>query len=1060
VYFFAPIKTPLCEFSFVNENVKRQTMPLKSIRPRNLFLVLSILSLSTYAQQGRIIKDISNNNWKLWLDTTAQWKNEILYTPPANLQKLPVNTPTGGWSALQKATGKTVHLPATVEEFYWGGNGNPFGVSGNYLGVSWFTTKVPVPATMKGKRITLQFESVRFRAEIFVNQKLVGYDLVNSTPFEVDITDAVVYGKDNEVAVRITDPNGNFDWRDSQNFMWGAYRTQPTHGFGGITGKVKLVATDKSYISDIFVKNKPKVNEVDVAITTENVSGQAVNGSLLIEIREAKGAKKKVFEKSYNIQGLGSNTQTYTIALGNAKLWSVDDPNLYVLTATLKTGTSVDTLNKRFGFRWFEVRDVAGDKQYYLNGKRIVLRSAISWGFWPINGIAPSDELAKKQISVAKSIGLNMLNFHRTIGQQNVLDYADELGLLYFAEPGGNQYPVDRFYPTDSLGKVQASFYFAARDEKLFRMIRRDRSHPSLVIYNMHNERGAQPQERDRLQMLAAHRQDESRIITYNSSNGDIKMGPDPRFKLHLLPYDFTFRDYGWFDQHHAGGPGTYHDNLYSNPTKYLRYTDHKDEIIYYGEEGAIGTPPRLELIRADILKRGKNIGWETDAYLKWYDAYDSFLKTKGFSKAFPSVDALTKAMGNVAYYYQGRTIENIRINNTIDGYAVNGWESMKLENHSGIVDNYRNPKGDVNLIARYNQPLYVAVKMNRKVLAVGDTTVIDLFIVNEKDVKGNHELLVKATDARGKIVWSKTIPVSVTGGIQYGELLKQGVTFAPASEGYTTITAELKSGGKIVATGNDQLYAVRMDATGIPTTGMVADTSGVLSAFLRSAGVNTFKEFKDGRPEGKYLLVGAFEPQQTGNPLVTEILEWVNEGNTLIVVGNIEKWATFLGRKELIDYRGMKELGTTWYGGNYFVKEHPLFTSLPQNCVFNWEYQCFATYNKSRLGLRLFNGEPVVACVSDHKQEVYSALSVIPHGKGKVILSALDMFSCLKDVKIEKKAEGDGENAAMTTFNTSQKNTANVVGQQLLLNMLKYSQANPQPLKGSASAAEPVANK
>ncbi len=52
----------------------------------------------------------------------------------------------------------------------------------------------------------------------------------------------------------------------------------------------------------------------------------------------------------------------------------------------------------------------------------------------------------------------------------------------------------------------------------------------------------------------------------------------------------------------------------------------------------------------------------------------DSFFKTTpGFLKAFPNVDSLTVAMGNNAYYYQGRTIENIRINNTINSYAVNG---------------------------------------------------------------------------------------------------------------------------------------------------------------------------------------------------------------------------------------------------------------------------------------------------------------------------------------------------------------------------------------------------
>lgn len=85
-----------------------------------------------------------------------------------------------------------------------------------------------------------------------------------------------------------------------------------------------------------------------------------------------------------------------------------------------------------------------------------------------------------------------------------------------------------------------------------------------------------------------------------------------------------------------------------------------------------------------------------------------------------------------------------------------------------------------------------------------------------------------------------------------------------------------------------------------------------------------------------------------------------------------------------------------------------------------------------------MFNGETIVGCVSDHKQEVYSALSVIPHGRGKIILCALDIFSCIKENEVLKKAEGDGENASMKTFNVSAKNKANIVGQQLLLNLLK----------------------
>jgi beta-galactosidase len=1005
-------------------------------------LVSSCLTLR--AQDAtRFELNLTNNNWKLWLDTSAEWVNDKLYAPPVDVKTLPVNLPTGGWNALQKAPGKTVHVPATVEQYYWGSNGNTFGLAGNYVGVSWFTTNFTVPVTQKGKRIALQFDAVRFRAEIFINKKLAGYDLVNSTPFEIDITDYVNYGSTNQIAVRITDPNGNFDWRDSQNFMWGNYRTNPTHGFGGITGRVKLVATDKVFTSDVFIKNKPKANEIDVEVTTNNLSDRGVDGTLLLEVKEAKAKGKVVCQKSYPLWKLpiGSSTKSFTITVDNAKLWSVDTPNLYVLNAIWKgPNNTTDNYSQRFGFRWFEVRDVAGDKQFYLNGKRIVLITSISWGFWPVNGIAPSDALARKQIEDAKKLGMNMLNFHRTIGQRNVLDYADELGLLYFEEPGGNQYPAERFNATDSLGKMQADFYFGTRNEKLFRMIKRDRNHPSLVIYNMHNERGAQPQKQDSAEMLAGHKLDETRIMTYNSSNGDIKMGPDTRFKLHLLPYDFKFRDYGWFDQHHAGGPGTYHDNLYRNPKDYAKYFDHNDEIIYYGEEGAIGTPPRLELIRDEILKTGKNIGWESDDYLKWYGAYNRFLKNNpGFNRAFPSVDSLTKAMGNVAYYYQGRVIENVHISNTVDGYAINGWESMKLENHSGIVDNYRNLKGDPTLISRYNKPVYVAVKMNRKVLGVGDTSAVDFFIVNQVNLNGDYDLHIKATDEKGITNVTKTLPVKVTGGVVYGELLSAGLPIVASKAGYTTVTAELQRSGKTVARGDDKMYAVNLDASGIPTNGMVADTSSVLAPFLKSVGVNSFKEYKSGRPEGKYLLVGAFQPQQTGNQLVTDILEWVNEGNTLIVVNNIEAWAAHLAQKEVIDYKGSKVLGTTWYGGNFFSKQHELFNALPQAQVFNWEYQCFATYNKSRIGLRLFNGEPIVACVADHKKEVYSALSIVPHGRGKIILCSLDIFSCLRDINVGRKAEGEGENASMNTFNASQKNRVNIVGEQLLLNMLKY---------------------
>jgi beta-galactosidase len=1012
----------------------------------SFFLFILFFSCSIYllnAQADRTVTDISGNDWKLWLDTAALWQNDQLFLPGKTIKDIPVHIPTGGWNALQNGQGKTVHLPATVEEYFWGRNGNSFGVTGNYIGVSWFTTLVNVPAETKGKRIFLNVESVRFQAEIFVNKKLVGYDIINSTPFKIEITNEVEFGKKNEITFRITDPNGNFNWKDSQNYLWGDYRTIPSHGFGGITGKVILSARDHVFIDDVFVKNKPKINEVDVEVTSQNDMSQSCKGSYILEIREHGGGQKLVYTQTYPATPIlsGESVKKFTISVSNAQLWSVDSPNLYDLSVRLKCDQTDDIFHRRFGFRWFEVHDENGNREFRLNGKRIVLRTSISWSFWPNNGIVPDDSLAKKQVMIAKRLGLNMLNFHRAIGFANVLDYADELGLLYFEEPGGNSFPVNLFFPKDSLEKIQSNFYLKARTEKLCRMVRRDRSHPSLIIYNMHNERGAVPQQPDYDEMLAAHRLDETRILVYNSCNGSNPVEkPDAHFKTHLLPYDSTFHDTGWWDEHHAGGPGVYHDFLYKNANEYHKSSTNKKEIVYWGEEGAIGTPPRLELIRNELLKSGKNSGWEADDYLKWYDAYDSFLKNnKGFAKAFPSVDSLTRSMGNVSYYYQGRIIENIRINNVVDGYAINGWESMKLENHSGIVDNYRNPKGDVDLIARYNKPLYIAVKMNRKVVEEGSNTTVDFHIVNEMNLHGNYQLKATVTGNNGEIIQTQIFPVKITGGNTYGELLKAGWIIPVNTPGYSKVKAELIKNGVTITSGEDQIFAVSAEKPAALPMGMVADTTGILTRFLSAKGIQ-IKAYKSGTPTGDYLLVGEFEPQQWGSG-ISDIMEWVYSGHTLIIVNNSERWADFLSDKEVADYRGSKKLGTSWYGGNFFVKEHPLFDGLPQNCVFNWEYQCFATYNRKRLGLRLFNGETIVGCVSDHKKEVFSALSVIPAGRGKIIICALDIFACIQDLKPPKKiTDIDGENASINSINTSGTNQSNVVGQRLLLNMIKYA--------------------
>ena len=499
-----------------------------------IFLFINLL----HAQQQSI--DISNLKWKIWLDERAEWINDQLFLPPVSITSLPINKPTCGWQQLWDGRGKTVTLPANVEEHFWNNNGNGYGISGNYKGVSWFFSNVIIPASFKGSKVLLHLESTRLRAEIFVNEQLVGYDLMNATSYDVDITSVANYGKQNKIAIRITDPDGNFEWMDLVPHTWGKYKIPPSHGFGGITGEVFLKAVPSAFINDVFIKNKSSVTSIDAIVELN----QKTNGTVQFQISEGKSPSVILISRKLEINNAATTMATFD--LPNAKKWDVDEPNLYLLTITYTTTDGTfHKQQKKFGFRWFEVKENNGDKQFFLNGKRIVIRTSISWGYWPVNGITPTYELAKKQITIAKQLGLNCLNFHRHMGQEMLLELADEMGLLYYAEPGG--------YKTGIAGAFTADW----NRERMLRMIKQFRSHPSLVIYNMINESTRDPLPHEYDDIRSFHQLDETRIITFTSTNftpkyynGKLDVAVEKPVKMHMLPYDTTLYFKGWWDEH------------------------------------------------------------------------------------------------------------------------------------------------------------------------------------------------------------------------------------------------------------------------------------------------------------------------------------------------------------------------------------------------------------------------------------------------------------------------------------------------------------------------------
>ena len=792
--------------------------------------------------------DLAGPGWRLWLDQDAKWADDELFLPPVDIQNLPVNAPTCGWAAL-KTAGIAAAIPGTVEEYLHPGNGP----QGDIKGVSWWTREISIPAAQAQRRLLLRFDAIRLRAEVFVNRKLIGYDLLGNTPFELDISSAAGPGETIELAVRVTDPGGNFSWGDYSTFDWGKYKIPHSHGFGGIIAPARLISCDPVYLSDIYMQNTPEPTTVNAILTIRNTTAADVRRHILLQLAEASG-NVNVFDLELRDVDLapGENTIKTQIALPAAKLWNIDTPNLYSCHVTiLERSRITDHASQTFGFRWFSPAGIGTHAIFVLNSKRIVLRTALNWGFWPVNGIFPTKDMAEKEILTAKALGQNMLNFHRCIGHTISLDAADRLGLLLYEEPGAYMCGF-RGGPGD--------FTKTLVREKLLRMVKRDRSHPSLVIYNMINELGetVSPEilNTHTTDMRDAHAIDPSRTITHTSAWAKVP-DAEEQAKMHMRPFDDTVHMKGWFDSHNAGGPECWMDDLYESPAKFYNRTDNRSEIVFWGEEGALSAPPRLDLIKS-ALQAAPHKGWDGQVYLDWWNAFDSFITRKKLRAAFPTVDALTVAMGNVSLYHQGHKIELMRINDTADGYAVNGWESEVIDNHSGIVDCFRNPKGDIFHIADYNRPFFMSVQPRSHFGQASEVVTVDFFAVNELDIKGDHKLRILIKDPAGDEILAKEESVRLTGGMVYGELVKEAVSLQLGTmAGIYRVEARLCDvTGREIASGYNEVLVVDWKKTQIRGEGATWEEEPLVQNFLAGHKSHTVESYNDDLPALDWLVV------------------------------------------------------------------------------------------------------------------------------------------------------------------------------------------------------------
>lgn len=764
--------------------------------------------------------DIPDEDWRLWPDTAANWENDEIFFPGEyDINRIPIHLPTGGWSSLNPDQGIKIKLPATVEQYYWGVYGqrpyhneyyfeedDPQVKNGNYLGVSWWWTEIFIPKSFKNKKVFLHIRGARLRAEVYLNKQLVGYHLITETSFSCEVSQAIQPGEKNLLAIRITNPGGEMDWMDTKLHSWGEKQFHVGHGFGGLDRGIYFTAHDPIFLEKVWVLNTPEIHKIQVRGEIGNSTTQRIPGNLLLEIWDPETNKVLVTKSSEVWLDPGkSNFFDETVLCPSASHWDLQHPKLYQLKATLRPQSGKgkkwsDVYTQLFGFRWFEADGVGKDAVLRLNGQRIRLISAISWGFWGFNGLWPTPELAEREVSAAKTLGLNCIQFHRNIGKTEVLDAQDRFGLLRYMEPGGGQSALGEVYslyadsPTDSIdtsGKDGEAKTFAEKymEEKIIGMIRDHRSHPSLIMYCIQNE--IHPDLKNpRIHHLLRrmHQEDPSRIIV-------LKSGIPPRNQAWMKPYDETiYCDRGdgfsgWWDQHTVGGPGVWQDNMYQNKEQFTHYSATREEIVTWGEMLGAAVPDNHPQM-IEIIHREGGKSYDLEDHQEILEAYHNFLDKWNFRTAFPTTEKLFLDIGDKSYDFWGRVIETSRLSEANDFLVISGWESTSIENHSGLVDNLRNFKGNPKLMKERLAPLRAVIKPKALVVGLNQSDTLDLYLLNETDQPHPQEFLLTLKDPGGE---SRKIGVFTADKWIKDQfvypLAQKFVTSALNQEGYYTIT-------------------------------------------------------------------------------------------------------------------------------------------------------------------------------------------------------------------------------------------------------------------------------
>lgn len=427
-------------------------------------------------------------------------------------------------------------------------------------GIGWYRRVLRLDPADRGKTIELHFDGIATNATLWVNGSVVAHNWSGYNSVHVDLTPFARFGdEENVIAIRVD--------ADAKEGWWyegaGLYR----HVWLVRRAPIAIV-TDGVHCDP--VRSADARWQVPVTATLANIERKAAAVTIEAILLDPDGRQISAARTDVTVPVLGRAEARLMLDPGTPSLWSVETPILYtVQTRVIRAGAAVDERRVAIGFRTIRFD---ADRGLFVNDRPVKLKGVCLHQDHAGVGVAVPDSLMAWRLERLKAMGCNAIRMSHNAPAAELLDWCDRMGFLVMDE--------NRIFNP-------APEYLA----QLEWLVRRDRNHPSVILWSVFNEEPMQGTEAGvemvRRMSAAVHRLDRARPITA-AMNGAFYNPANVSTVVDVMGFNYYQADYDKFHRLNPTKPMTSSEDTSAFETRGAFASDRAGHVITsYDEEAA-----------------------------------------------------------------------------------------------------------------------------------------------------------------------------------------------------------------------------------------------------------------------------------------------------------------------------------------------------------------------------------------------------------------------------------------------------------------------------------------